>query len=682
MNRAHQRSFSLNVFQMNAIELIEASQRVKDPQEGLALMLEKNREAGRQAHRELSRHIHNFVSSALTLVEHTRVFMRKHYSETELLITYEKQVEKTFLQSPVAQFVQGLRNYMLHRGLPKSNMFLSFKSDPKAKDGSGTMETGVNYDTASLLEWKDWKPQARTYLENAGENLDLHEFVQQYLTLVNQFHGWLDATLEHHHRSDILELGKLQAELQAVSPTKQSTLHLPSEDTDTSIAETPNFSSKLSAELNQMASELLAKVRELDFQKVSQEFQTDRPTTTITDKDIIGPITFWGHEPSGETAFMFIRHEGKSFGFSENDHRGLEALTDAALKFPWARAALSRGFVEKAFIDWARHQFAGNGSSFAEALSSAAQDEIRPRKVWAPIANMEIEQAFDFGPVRIESVTSSVINDFRSKGRVSQPEQEEQIDRLFEKLQQDIQGRAAVVISMDSEPNLAEERGLQIAQDAIGLLRFFSPAGPWSSLFSPIALSGAEYIPGSNLIVLGDTTFSLTQRTLPQRIAFWRLSVAQVTALKSGLLNIAGSLVMPDGLNDYALAVRESILTYSKGTTLVGPMDRLRNCITALEGIFLRHEMEPHQHSIANRLAALLSNAKPERDIIRQTVQRIYWMYSHPQPRVHGSREEESISLFTSYAYDALRLALGNVPNFDSKVQFINEVDRLTVLSK
>lgn len=31
LNRAHQRSFSLNVFQMNALELIEAAHRVKDP---------------------------------------------------------------------------------------------------------------------------------------------------------------------------------------------------------------------------------------------------------------------------------------------------------------------------------------------------------------------------------------------------------------------------------------------------------------------------------------------------------------------------------------------------------------------------------------------------------------------------------------------------------------------------
>lgn len=678
MNRAHQRSFSLNVFQMNAIELIDASQRVKDPEQGLALLLEKNREARRQAHRELSRHIHNFVSSALTLVEHTRVFMRKHYAETELLSAYENQVETTFLQSPVAQFVQGLRNYMLHRGLPNSSMFMNFKSNPDSMNGSGTMETGVHYDTASLLEWKDWKPLAREYLKSAGEHLDLYDFAQEYLTLVNQFHGWLDATLEHHHLPDLQELAQLEAQLQTTNPTLSAS-HV-SRNTITS----PNikhfeFSPEESAQLSQMADDIFSKVRELNFQQSPVEFRTDRPTTLITDKDIIGPITLWGRELNGDSSFMFIHHEGKSFGLCEKDHQKLEILIDASLKLPWAHACLSRSFVGETFLNWARQRFIGNAPLFSEALASASRDKIKVIKLWAPIANMEVEQAFDFGPVRIEPVTAATIDDFRIITPASKPEHEEQVRQLFEKLRQDIQGRAAIVVSMEAEPNFAEERGIQVAQDAIGLLCFFSPAGPWSFLFSPVALLGAEYIPSSTLIIIQDDAFRYTQRALPQEIGFWRLPLKQIAELKSDLLEIAGSLVMPDGLNDFALTVRESILTYSKGTVLVNPMDRLRNTIIALEGILLRHEMEPHQHSIASRIGAILTRNRDERDVIRQTVQQIYWMQSHPQLRTQGSREQALITQFTSYAYSALRVALGSVPLFKSKIDFVTEIDRITI---
>ncbi|MCR9002626.1 hypothetical protein [Rahnella perminowiae] len=292
LNRAHQRSFSLNVFQMNALELIEAAHRVKDPDQGILLMMEKNREAGLQAHRELNRHVHNFVSSSLTLVEHTRVFMRKHYAHTKLLEAYEKQVIATFAKSPVAQFIQGLRNYMLHKGLPDSSMYMNFETNPGATDGSGTFETGVHYDTASLLDWKDWKPAARNYLELAGEHLDVHEFALEYLTLVNQFHEWLNVTLEMHHHSDLQELSQLQARLNDINPTNE--LISPTVPSDYLDIKPFFFTSVHSIELDQISLELMGMIQELHFEQTAQNFPSERPVISITDQDLIGPITFWG----------------------------------------------------------------------------------------------------------------------------------------------------------------------------------------------------------------------------------------------------------------------------------------------------------------------------------------------------------------------------------------------------
>ncbi|MDT8992655.1 hypothetical protein RQP54_17420 [Curvibacter sp. APW13] len=677
LNRAHQRSFSLNVFQMNALELIEATQRVKDPDQGIVLMMEKNREAGRQAHRELNRHVHNFASSAMTLVEHTRVFMRKHYAETDLYATYEKQVTATFAQSPVAQFVQGLRNYMLHRGLPSSSMFMKFATDPGATDGSGTAEAGVHYDTASLLDWDGWKPVARTYLEQAGEHLDLHESAQEYLTLVNQFHGWLDASLAAHHRSDLQELDQLQAQLQAISPTRELISAATVEALDAAIVEPFEFTLIQTTELIQISSGLREKIRELHFPQAHQGFPTERPTTTITDRELAGPITFWGQEASGETAFMFIHHEGRSYGLSEGDYESLEGLIDTVMRSTWARASLSRKFVEKSFWDWARQRFGAEGPPFHEALISAARECVTKVEVWAPIANMEVEQGFDFGPVRIESITAGVMESFRSRVSSIRTEHAQEVSQLFEELKRELQGFAAVVLSMKAEPAVAQERALRIAQDAVGLLRFFAPAAPRSYLFNPVALMGAEYLPTSKLIVLGEGSFLLNQGILPKQVGHWRLPMQQISELKSGLLDTAASLVMPEGLSEFALAVRASLLTYSKGTTLVDPLDRLRNSLSAIEGVLLRHDMEPRAHSVANRMSFLLARRGADREAIKQIVQKVYWLRGVPKLMEQGRREDELITVFTSYAYDVLRLALGNTPTFSSRVQFVIEIDRV-----
>ncbi|SCX57355.1 hypothetical protein SAMN03159363_1820 [Variovorax sp. EL159] len=662
---------------MNAVELMEAVQRIRDPDQAIALMMEGNQEAGRQAHRELNRYVHNFVSSALTLVEHTRVFMRKHYAGLELLTTYEEQAKASFAGSAVAQFVQGLRNYMLHRGLPNSSMFMHFTANPDAKDSSGTAQTGVRYDTASLLNWKDWKPVARIYLEKAGEYLDLHEFAQEYLTLVNQFHGWLDATLAAHHQADLQELEQIRAQLQSIDSTRRTSFTAPAEQPDSDAVDPFEFTPMQETEIDRISSALLGNIRELHFQKIPKGFETERPITTVTDREIVGPITFWGKEVGGEDAFMFIRQEEKSYGLRESDYEALDGLIDAVMKSNWARAGLSREFVEQAFCEWARERFFTAGEFFPKALSVAARGSLKKIEVWAPIANMEVEQGFDFGPVRVESITATAMEDLLRRVPSTRPEQEKQVNQLFERLRREFQGYAVVVVSIEAEPIAAQKRALQIAQDAVSLLRFFSPAASRSFMFSPVALMGADYIPTSKLIVLPEKGFILSEGTLPRSVGYWRLSTQQVSVLKSDLLDVAASLVVPESLSDFALSVRASLMTYSKGTTAADPLDRLRSCVFSLESILLRHEMEPRAHSVSNRMSFLLAHGETDRDAIKQTVRQIYWLQEQPQLTAQSRREDALLTVFESYTYDVLRLALKNSPNFHSKNQFVMEVDRV-----
>ena len=477
-------------------------------------------------------------------------------------------------------------------------------------------------------------------------------------------------------------MGWATATTAAYSPSTELISVIPVESPESTTIEPFEFKLTQATELDQISSHLLNEIRELHFQQAPRGFPTQRPTTTITDRELIGPITFWGNEVSGEAAFMFIQHEGKSYGLSETSYESLEGLIDAAMNSTWARNSLSREFVKNTFCDWARQRFGVDGLSFPEALSTAAKKSVTAIEVWAPIANMEIEQNFDFGPVRIESVTNSVMESLRSRTLSTRPEQRQQVDQLFDELENEILGYAAVVISMKTEPAIAQERALKIAQDTVGLLRFFSLPASQSHLFSSVALTGAEYIPTSKLIVLRESGFLLQHSALPKHVAHWRLPKQELAELTSGLLNIAASLVLPDGLSEFALVVRNSLLTYSKGTTLVDPLDRLRNSLSALEGILLKHEIEPRAHNIANRMSLLLAPGLADREAIKQIVHQIYWLQGQSPLVDYGRRENELIMIFTTYACNLLRLALGNISTFSSKTQFLIEVDRMSQFNR
>ena len=75
-NRMKLFSFSLNIFYGNFIELTSEFRKIEDPEMGFFLVQEKNRDKWDQQHREINRRIHNFLTSAFTLVDHTRNFIK------------------------------------------------------------------------------------------------------------------------------------------------------------------------------------------------------------------------------------------------------------------------------------------------------------------------------------------------------------------------------------------------------------------------------------------------------------------------------------------------------------------------------------------------------------------------------------------------------------------------------
>src|SRR5208282_4728511 len=120
-------------------------------------------------------------------------------------------------------------------------------------------------------------------------------------------------------------------------------------------------------------------------------------------------------------------------------------------------------------------------------------------------------------------------------------------------------GLAAVAFSMEGEPEKIKEDGEAIARIVVGLLRFFSPAAGNFPMVCASALLGAEVVPSSHLLVLGEGKFTYTQTMLSPNPPDWRLSEITLSQLRPGI-DAVGRLVLPEGLSAFALAVRSSLL--------------------------------------------------------------------------------------------------------------------------
>lgn len=683
LNDLHARSFSLNIFQMNALELMEATRKVRDPDLGPPLMFEANREAGQQAHRELNRHIHNFVASAKSLVDHTRVFLKVSYAESPVLETIQLKIKSIFSESPVTAFVHDLRNYMVHKGLPNSHMFLEWHQDPSA--GSGPQVTsGIRFDTQSLAEWSSWTAPARRYMEQCGEHIDIHRFTDEYVVAVTRFHAWLEHTLREHHSAELAELEDLHMQVSVQNSdlahrklTSEAPASLKIPDDENSVEQTVQEPYSLfgpdTLAVDAMSTAWLAKIRKVVMPSADKPaFPHQRPMqATLNADEMIGTPLFITQDINGEPVHVFLRKEKELYGLASEDWFANELIQDRLYAVPWIRERISRTFIEDALMIWAQdHFFRPEDASFSCTFVERCRAEVSVVNVWVPVAHLEIEAPLIFGGVKICPLTAQQIDEFEATVDTVLMDRKEGVEQLFAKIRSDFQGYAAILLTVEAEPVVAQERALVMARDAVSLLRFFAPAAPDAEALCPVALAGLELVPSSKVITVSEGRFGYSA-SMARNVSFWRLSSAAIFNLEQNGLPQAADLLDPNHLGEFAMEVRSSLITFSNGCTLADLIERLGYVLSSLEGVLLRHEVEPVQASVAERLALLVSDNQDDGAHIAQLVRRAYYLRKRRWTQAPSPRERQVISELVFHAHTALRTALLNAAAFETKAEFL-----------
>jgi hypothetical protein len=260
----------------------------------------------------------------------------------------------------------------------------------------------------------------------------------------------------------------------------------------------------------------------------------------------------------------------------------------------------------------------------------------------------------------------------------SSPQQAGDIKALFSKLRNEMQGLAAIVFKTKAEKSYIFEKGLALASDAIGLLRFLSPAANCFGVLCPNSLLGMQVIPSYNAIVLGENgSFTNQSGLLPKDIAHWQLSEHQITSLKERGLQTLGRLVSDENLTDFQSRLRMCLLTYSKGTTLSEVADRLVYTCSSLESFLLRDTSEPIQQNLGERMAFLLTADPTERSNIVANVRQAYSIKSRYIHHRSVDLEETTLTIFTANAYRVFLTALNNIDNIKTSIEFIDAIDRI-----
>ena len=200
---------SWRLFVGNREELEELLGEATEPPQALELWSQDNRKEFEEFLEEVDRLLHNFVASAMTLVYHSRDTVERRLPPDpgdKLAERYQILVDALFTESPLAQFVQSLRNVTLHVRLPVAYGVSRWSRE------EGLSRTVV-LDRDYMLARGDWSSLAKQYLEEADEKIALLQVIQGYSQNVRQIQTWLRRALMERHRGPLRELETRHAEL-------------------------------------------------------------------------------------------------------------------------------------------------------------------------------------------------------------------------------------------------------------------------------------------------------------------------------------------------------------------------------------------------------------------------------------------------------------------------------------
>ncbi len=136
----------LRMVKRNRDELIKALQLLKQLEVAPKLWSLSRRDSLHALMEEVGRLLHNFLSSAFSLVDYMRIHRKHLYLSSEFNQEIEAEIQKRFINDDDHLIAQGLRNYIMHISFPPVGATLHYV------DGDKDFDSNFNISIESLLK--------------------------------------------------------------------------------------------------------------------------------------------------------------------------------------------------------------------------------------------------------------------------------------------------------------------------------------------------------------------------------------------------------------------------------------------------------------------------------------------------------------------------------------------------
>jgi len=219
----------------------------------------------------------------------------------------------------------------------------------------------------------------------------------------------------------------------------------------------------------------------------------------------------------------------------------------------------------------------------------------------------------------------------------------------------------------------AQGKARAMAQEAIALLRFLSPANWILGVQSYCVPQGRERIEiPMEVFVRNGHISEISNAAIKHGPAFWDIDPDR--ARYPGLLDLLHTL-SSSHTSDFRQQLYDALLLYSRNSTTSETSDKLVFVLVSLESLLLRDSNEPIAKNIGERLAFLIGASVEDRKAIVQNVDATYRIRSKFIHHGDSVEESELIERFFEYAWQCFHAMLHQIDNVATKADLLEALE-------
>jgi hypothetical protein len=214
----------------------------------------------------------------------------------------------------------------------------------------------------------------------------------------------------------------------------------------------------------------------------------------VTSREMIGAPRITATSGLGSTEGIFTYRGTDPVSITGENLANFLKLIDRVIGTKVLATSLSEEYVRKIALGWCLEE-PSERKPFSKVLMNCAARDVSSNQILIPISGLETEEDFEFGPSKIVTMSKSFFDHAETRFVQEKPERADEVATVFKRWRKQFQGKAAVAVTIQGEKVYAQQKAYSIANDVVGLLRFFHYAAFSWKHFCPCAPAGAEYLP-------------------------------------------------------------------------------------------------------------------------------------------------------------------------------------------